>query len=149
MMKTAYFNIKTVFYVLLLPYLFSFSACDENKNPIPDVYVDIKINLSDNLYYDLQTVGGYVYITGGVNGIIIYRNSDDEFNAYERTCPYDPDCGRVTVAEGSFNAVDSLCCKSEFSLLLDGAVSQGPAQFPLKQYNCIYDRNAQILHIKN
>jgi len=149
MMKIRYINIKTWFSFVLLLNLFLFSSCDENKNPIPTVYVDIYIDLNDPLYYDLQSVGGYVYITGGVNGILIYRSSADDFNAYERTCPYDPDCGIVSVDEASLNAVDSVCCKSEFSLLLDGAVSQGPSQFPLKAYSCFYDMNAQILHIKN
>ncbi len=149
MMKIGYYNIKTWFSFVLLLNLFLFSSCDENKNPIPTVYVDIYIDLNDPLYYDLQSVGSYVYITGGVNGILIYRSSADEFRAYERTCPYDPDCGIVSVDEASLNAVDSLCCKSEFSLLLDGAVSQGPSQFPLRAYTCIYDMNAQILHIKN
>ena len=149
MMKIGYINIKTCFSFVLLLNLFLFSSCDENKNPIPTVYVDIYIDLNDTQYYDLQSVGGYVYITGGVNGILIYRSSADEFRAYDRTCPYDPDIGRVIVNDARLNAVDSVGCKSEFSLLLDGAVSQGPSQFPLKAYTCIYDINAQILHIKN
>jgi len=149
MTKRSKLNIKTVIYFFLLSNIALFSSCDENKNPIPNVYVDIYIDLTDPLYYDLQSVGGYVYITGGVNGILIYRSSADEFKAYERTCPYDPDCGKVSVDEASLNAVDTLCCKSEFSLLLDGTVSQGPSEFPLKAYTCFYDQNAQILHIKN
>ncbi len=149
MTKRSNLNIKTVIYLILLSNIALFSSCDENTNPIPNVYVDIYIDLTDPLYYDLQSVGGYVYITGGVNGILIYRSSADEFSAYERTCPYDPDCGRVSVDEGNLVAVDTVCCKSEFSLLLDGAVSQGPSEFPLKSYVCVYDRNAQILHIKN
>lgn len=149
MIKSVYLNIKTRFSFVFLLSILLFTACDENKSSIPNVYVDITIDLTDSLYYDLQSVGAYVYITGGVNGILIYRSSSDDFNAYERTCPYDPDCGKVYVDEGGFNAVDTLCCKSEFSLLLDGAVSQGPSKFPLKMYTCIYDRNAQILHIKN
>ncbi|MCD6556294.1 MAG: hypothetical protein J7K64_03790 [Bacteroidales bacterium] len=149
MMKIGYINIKTWFSFVLLLNLFLFSSCEENKNPIPTVYVDIYIDLNDPLYYDLQSVGSYVYITGGVNGILIYRSSADEFRAYDRTCPYDPDIGRVVVDDANLNAVDSVGCKSEFSLLLDGAVSQGPSQFPLKAYTCIYDMNAQMLHIKN
>ena len=143
------FNIKTLISFILVSTILFFYSCDENNNPIPNVYVDIYIDLTDPLYYDLQSVGGFVYITGGVNGILIYRTSADEFRAYDRTCPYDPDIGRIVVNDASLNAIDSVGCKSEFSLLLDGAVSQGPAQFPLKQYQCIYDRNNQILHIKN
>ena len=149
MIKRSNLNIKALIYIVLLSNIALFSSCDENKNPIPTVPVNFYIDLTNTDYYDLQSVGGYVYVTGGVNGILIYRSSADEFKAFERTCPYDPDCGRVTVDEGRFNAIDTLCCQSEFSLLLDGAVSQGPAQYPLKQYTCTYDQNAQILYIKN
>ena len=149
MIKRSNLNIKVLIYIILLSNIALFFSCDENKNPIPIVPVDFYIDLKLPDYYNLQSVGGYVYVTGGVNGILIYRSSADEFRAYERTCPYDPDCGRVSVDERNFVAVDTVCCKSEFSLLLDGAVSQGPAQYPLKQYTCIYDQNAQILHIKN
>ena len=150
-MKTSKIIIKTRNYTVLVLFLLIFSACDENKSPIPVVPVDIYLEgiNSDPQYYDLQNLGGYVYITGGVSGIIVYRSSADEFKAYERACPYDPDCGRITVDSGNLNAIDSLCCHSEFSLLLDGAVSQGPAQFPLRQYQRIYDPNNQVLHIKN
>jgi hypothetical protein len=124
-------------------------SCDKNKSQIPNVYVDIYIDLTDPLYSDLQVPGNFVYITGGVNGIILYRSSMDEFNAFERTCPYDPDCGKVTVDESSYTAIDTVCCGSEFTLLNDGMVTQGPSQFPLKSYYCSYDLNSNILHITN
>jgi hypothetical protein len=149
MMKLSIFNIKTLISFILVSSLLFFYSCDDNKSSIPVVPVDIYVDLTDPLYSDLQNVGGYVYITGGVNGILVYRSSMDDFKAFERTCPYDPDCGKVSVDESSFNAVDTVCCKSEFSLLLDGAVSQGPAQLPLKQYMCVYDNINLILHIKN
>ncbi|NPA67553.1 MAG: hypothetical protein GXO50_02980 [Chlorobi bacterium] len=144
-------SIKTFVFTVLLSNIVFFSSCDENTGSVPDVYVDIYLEYidSDPQYSDLRTTGGYIYITGGVSGIIVYRSSPEEFRAYDRACPYDPDCGRVTVDDANFYAVDTLCCGSKFSLLLDGAVSQGPAQFPLKQYNCIYDPNTQVLHIKN
>ncbi len=149
-MKTLKFIIKTPVFLFLVSFFLFFISCNESKNPIPVVPVDFYIHIdSDPSFYNLQTIGGYVYVTGGVSGILIYRSSTDEFKAYERACPYDPDCGKIYVDEGSLNAVDSTCCKSEFSLLLDGAVSKGPAQFPLRQYQCIYDQNNQILHIKN
>ena len=117
-MKKKQFVIKTVIFTLFLitvSYLFS---CDENQSKIPNVYVD----LTNPIYNDLSNIGGYVYVTGGVSGILVYHSSLDEYQAYERTCPYDPDCGKVYVDEINFNAVDSVCCGSEFSLLLNGTV---------------------------
>jgi nitrite reductase/ring-hydroxylating ferredoxin subunit len=147
-MKAVRFNFKSVLFPVLLSISFLLS-CDKNHSQIPNVYVDIYIDLTDPLYSDIQLPGKYVYVTGGVNGIIIYRSSSDEFNAFERTCPFDPDCGKVYVDEANYTAVDSVCCGSEFSLLIDGAVTQGPSLYPLKLYACTYDLNSNMLHITN
>ncbi len=149
MIKLSEFNLKTLFYAVLLLNMTLFLSCNEKKNPVPNVSVDFYVDLTDPLYYDLQITGGYVYVTGGVSGILVYCISADEYRAYDRACPYDIDCGRVTVKEDGFFAVDSVCCGSEFSLFFDGAAEKGPAQFPLKQYACIYDKNTRVLHIKN
>jgi hypothetical protein len=147
-MKPILFNLKSGLLTILLSISFILS-CDKNHSQIPNVYVDIYIDLTDPLYSDLQMPGNFVYVTGGVNGIIIYRSSSDEFNAFERTCPYDPDCGRVVVNEVNYTAVDSVCCGSEFSLLIEGTVTKGPSPYPLKLYACTYDLNSNILHITN
>ncbi len=148
-MKNKYISLKSKKIIVLFLFLISFFSCDENKSKIPNVYVEIYLDLTDPLYSSLTIPGNYLYVTGGVNGIIVYHTIDDEFRAYERTCPYDPECGKVFVDEYSFNAVDSICCKSEFSLLSEGVAVQGPAKNPLKQYKCIYNQNSRILSIKN
>ncbi len=140
--------IKTTGFLMVLWISLVFS-CDKNQSQIPNVYVDIYIDLTDPLYSDLQIPGNYVYITGGVNGIIVYRSSSDEFSAFERTCPYDPDCGKVFVDQANYTAVDTVCCGSTFSLLLDGTVTKGPSPYPLKKYQCSYDLNSNILRITN
>ncbi len=148
-MKFSIFNTKTIFFLFLVSISAFFSSCKNTQSPVPVVAVDIHIDLADPFFNDLKNLNGYVYITGGVNGIIIYRSAVDEFKAFERTCPYDPDCGKLIVSQDLFSAVDSVCCKSEFSLLLDGAVSKGPSQYPMVQYMCVYYKDANILHIKN
>jgi nitrite reductase/ring-hydroxylating ferredoxin subunit len=101
------------------------------------------------MYSELNIVGGWVYLTAEQpsRGIIVYRFSMDEFRAYERTCPYDPDhaAARVEVEATDVTAVDSLC-GSKF-LLTDGQPFKGPATLPLKQYQTYYDGNT--LHIYN
>ena len=149
MMKKQYFRLKTAIISVLLLSVLSFLACDENQSNIPTVFVDIYIDLNDPLYSKLTLPGSYEYITGGVNGILVYHTINDEYQAFERTCPYDPDCGKVYVDEDNFNAVDSDCCGSEFSLLLNGTVVQGPAVYPLKMYGAFFDINTNTLHIKN
>lgn len=149
MTNKKHFNIKTSTILLILGFAISFFSCDNNQSKIPIVHVDfiVDLNMPDN---SLLTIpGNYLYYTGGVNGILIYHYSTDEYQAYERTCPHDPDCGKVYVDEANFNAVDTVCCGSEFSLLLNGTVTQGPSLYPLKTYACFFDAGTNTLHIKN
>ena len=77
---------------LALTTLLFFSCRKKNEYPlIPNVYVNLYIDINSALYNDLNSVGGYIYLTGGNKGILVYRNSIDEFKAFERTCPFDPD----------------------------------------------------------
>jgi len=98
------------------------------------------------MYINLNHVGGYEYLTGGYNGIVVYRVSNETFVAFDRACPYDfkNNC-RIQVEPSSITSIDS-CCGSRF-LLTDGSPFQGPASVSLKQYKATYDGN--ILHITN
>ena len=137
--------------VTILLIIISFYSCDDTKSTIPTIYVDITIDLNDPLYNKLTIPGGYEYITGGYQGILIYHSAlDDNFIAFDRACPYDPDCGgKLYVNKTLFGTIDSTCCKSEFSLLTGGNVTTGPATYPMKQYRCFYNAEAKILQIKN
>jgi nitrite reductase/ring-hydroxylating ferredoxin subunit len=126
-----------------------FFSCGYEQPDIPAVPVDISLNLSDPQFYELKSAGNFVYITGGVSGIIVYRKSFDEFIAYERLCPHDPDCGRVFVDEDVFFAEDTVCCASQFSLDVDGAVVSGPSKFPLRMYQAVFYSNQNVLKIQN
>jgi len=55
----------------------------------------------------------------------------------------------VFVDDYNFLAIDTLCCDSEFSLMIDGAVSEGPSLLPLRNYTAIYNQNLQMLRITN
>ena len=114
-------------------------GCGENDNPIPRVYVNFYINVNDAYYSDLQIYGGHVYVTGGAQGIIIYRLNDWSFTAFDRACPYDWD------HEDSWlwvedNGIILKCerCGSQFSIL-DGNVITGPSVFRLRQYYTQFD----------
>jgi nitrite reductase/ring-hydroxylating ferredoxin subunit len=147
MQKVNLNKLKLIFSFLLISNLFL--TCKEQTDNIPQVYVDIQIDLNDPQYFQLRLVGSYVYVTGGYSGIILYRLSEDEFIAYDRACPYDYDCGKVYVDDYNFSAVDTDCCKSEYSLMLDGAVTKGPSVFPLRKYFVTYNQNVEMLRITN
>ncbi|MCF8297746.1 MAG: hypothetical protein K9J13_09410 [Saprospiraceae bacterium] len=140
--KLLLFSITISFTALLI-----FGCKKKEAYPlIPNVYVNLYIDINSALYSELQHDGGYMYFTGGNRGILVYRTID-EFKAYERTCPYDPDkdCARIEVDQSGLFAVDS-CCMSKF-LLLDGSVHSGPSTLPLKQYRTDFD--GDFLHIYN
>ena len=118
-----------------------FSGCndDEGNNNIPLVEVNIQINVNDPQFINLQTVGGWVEVSGGSRGIILYRLSGGEIKAYDRHCTFEPSntCAIVSVDATNITATD-LCCGSSF-LLNNGSVSKPPASQPLKEYNTTFD----------
>ncbi|MFO8088071.1 MAG: Rieske (2Fe-2S) protein [Bacteroidales bacterium] len=122
--------------------LFLFPHCDKSKqqNLIPNVHVNISLDINSTMYTGLNVVGGYEYITGGYRGIVVYRMAYDEFVAYDRACPYDHhenSDARVDVEDNGLTLIDSVCM-SRF-LLLDGSVVKGPAERPLKSYRTQLD----------
>lgn len=130
--------------MVMLFTLLSFHSCNENHQVVPNVYVDFTIMLTDPEFNALNVPGNSITVTGGVNGIIIYRISQDEFAAYDRTCTHNVDDScQVQVDETLLFAVDSMCCGSKF-LLLDGSVYEGEAIYPLKSYRTSFDGSTYL-----
>ena len=123
-------------------------GCKKDRDVVvPIVPVQIEINLNFPEYNALLITGGWAYITGGSEGLIVYRRGVNEFTALDRHCTYQVEnlC-RVTVDDSQVMARDTMCCQSAF-LLLDGSVVQGPAALGLKQYHTTF--NGTILRIFN
>lgn len=117
---------------------------------IPQVQVDITLFLGDPFLVNLQGVGGSVEIPGGSRGILLYRASIDQFNAYELHCPYahTDACGKVHPDQSGLFLVDDSCdtgagCGSRFNII-NGQVEAGPATYPLVQYNTNFDGQATL-----
>ena len=140
----------TIRFLLLSSFiLILFVSCSKNQNIVPYVYVDQYINISLPSYSSLNYIGGWTYITGGSRGIIIYRQSYDQFSAYDRHCTYNADnpCGKATV--DSTNTFVECSCDSSRYQLFDGLVIQGPATYSLKNYQTNFDVITNQLHIFN
>jgi nitrite reductase/ring-hydroxylating ferredoxin subunit len=120
---------------------------EQQHETIPNVAVDLYIDVNSTLYLQLNTVGGWLYLTGGYKGILVYRLSDYEFVAFDRTCPYDPyeNNSRLEMDAGNLIVVDTVC-DSKF-VIIDGTVFEGPSTLPMKQYRTDFD--GTILHIYN
>ncbi len=140
---------KIIYFSFLLSIILAvIPQCKKDvEDEIPYAYVNFYINLNSTQYIELNNIGSYAYLTGGVRGIIIYRRSVEEFKAFERNCPYQPynTCADIRVDPSGIMAVDS-CCGSQF-LLLDGSIIKGPATRLLKQYRTNFD--GTTLHVYN
>ncbi len=143
-------NRLLIFIVLILGYGCAKNSNNSNPEPIDNVPVSITVNLNLPSNFHLQNVGSFIFLTGGVKGIILVHHTDDNFYAFDRACSYQPNsvscsklevdsaflqfrCGQTT-AKGFIK-----CCESRF--FFDGSVSQSPARFPLKQYNITQSLN--------
>jgi len=127
----------------------AFASCKkESQQPvIPEVYVNFFINPNSTEYLELNHPGGFVAVTGGYRGIILYRIMDNEFLAYERTCPWDPweEGARVELDETGTIATCPVC-GSQY-IITDGSPFVGPSVYLLKQYHTTYDGN--LLYVYN
>ena len=148
------FNKISILVFVFVVALFSF--CKKKNNTVQDniAYQTVNITMypNDPLYFKLQAVGGWVYISGGVNGIIVYRktatNSPTDFVALERTSTSLPDDqnARVKVQADNFTLKDTIS-NSKWQIV-DGALISGPATQNLRSYNAIFDGN-NTLTIRN
>lgn len=136
--------------ILFVSILSFFISCkkDKENEPVPNTYVDIYININEPAYNNLNAVSGWIYITGGNRGIIVYRKSLTEFLAFDRTCTYNSSAANARVFVDIDNiTVKDTTCGSKF-IITDGSVLNTPASLPLKQYTTSFDGSAYV-HIYN
>ena len=129
------------FIVIFILTIISVSCKKDTTTKVPNIAVNISIPIGSYVYRNLTTIGGWVYVTGGYKGIIIYRKDNETFMSYDRACPYHPtdNCSLIKVESSGLIAVDS-CCGSRY-YLSDGSVLKGPATVPLKSYYTTFDGN--------
>lgn len=141
-------KMKRPIVISFLLFLILLTSCKKTDDQgIPNVYVNFQINPNSTEYLELNLIGGFVYVTGGVKGLIIYREDMENFMCYDRACPYDYDVNGsiITVDTSGLILVDTLC-GSKY-LITDGSVVNGPTSRSLKQYRTYF--NGEMLHIYN
>jgi nitrite reductase/ring-hydroxylating ferredoxin subunit len=111
-----------------------FSCSKEKESTVPNVPVNLRLDLDDPANFQLNSVGGSMTIIGGNRGIIVYRRGLNEYSAIERTCSYQSTdtCAYVSI-DSTISTVGCYCCGSRFQLL-DGAPIKGPANASLRLY---------------
>lgn len=126
------------------------TACKKNKNhPVPNIPFDMTIDINLPSYNALIGVGGWAYVVGGSRGIIVYRRSIEEFIAFDRHSPEDPDaaCAHPLYPEpDNFLTLKDSCSGAKFSLY-DGSPING-SEFGLRQYQTSYN-GSNLVRIYN
>jgi hypothetical protein len=132
----------------LLFFIFTLFSCENESNPIspiPDVQVREQVNLNSVEALPLKLRdGNFIYIRGGIKGIIVYRRSPDNFVALERKSPYqiEDSCGIVSVHSSQLYLVDS-CHSLTFDW--EGRPTGGPNKSVMKTYRVEYLNNFTLL----
>jgi nitrite reductase/ring-hydroxylating ferredoxin subunit len=109
-------------------------SCAKTGDVVPNVPVNFEATLTDPRLAALRAVNGAVIIDGyGVAGLILFREADGTYAAYDRCSSYQPQnkCA-VTLDNPSLTVTDP-CSGSKFSLI-DGTPVKAPATRSLKAY---------------
>jgi len=133
-------------------------ACNKQSNdrlPLPPI--DISINPNTTIYQEINIAGGWIYLNqndGALppsRGIIVYRVTEDQFVAFERTPPFKPDscCNAAkticTALIVDYPYVLDTCTNSKY-LILDGSPVSGPSHISLGMYATEYYGDLLYIH---
>ena len=142
-----------IFCIISMPVFISCEKQDPNPN-IPEVYINFTLDPNSIFYQELNTAGGWMYITSEPpsRGVIVHRITYDEFVAFDRIPPNDPNrcctdniCTKLIVNDFYPFAKDT--CTGTLYSLLDGSIFEGEGYYPMIRYNTVF--NGQILRVFN
>ena len=101
-------------------------------NYVP-TYIDTVINITDIKLMSLKTVG-YAYVRASGRGIILYKVSDTEYRAFDRSSSYKmAEVGCQLKVDASAFFMKDTCSGSRFDF--NGNVIKDPAICPLLLYS--------------
>jgi len=121
--------------------------CEKNR---AEIIPYVRVDIYKDIYADLGTLGPMqsMFLQGGYNGIVLFRDDENNYHAYDRTCTLWPDHNKAVIADTIFEGVLQCPeCKSRYLLINDGQVIDGPANYSLVKYHTVV--NYSMLHIYN
>jgi hypothetical protein len=98
--------------------MLTYFSCGKSGDVVPNVSVSFEADVNDPRLAALHSPGGAVIIPGyGVAGLILYREADMSYAAYDACSSYNPaaHCA-VTLDNNSLTCTDP-CSGSKFSLI--------------------------------
>ena len=134
------------FGVMLLLMVAISPSCENNRGQIIP-YVRVFVDL--DLYAELGSMGiGTTKIlpNEGYHGIVLYREDDLVFYAYDLTCTEYPEHDEAIVENKDFVGVfECPECGSTYVLVNGAYPNSGPAEFPLEEYRTAIQGNLLII----
>jgi hypothetical protein len=140
-------KLKFLFQLFILLVLFS---CTKNQEQIvPNVSFQLYLNLDLPQFTALSSINNaVVYSNTGYNhnGVILYRNSIDEFSAFDATCPQHIETKTAIVLDDKGSGGQGTCpyCKTVYYFYNYAYPSKG---YPLKRYNV--SKTGNTLYVYN
>ena len=142
------FSFTILFILMIMAQGAFFSSCESNRG---EIIPYVKVDLYLFLYADLADMGigtTKIFPAEGVNGIVLYRESDLVFYAYDLTCTLWPEHDAAVVEDPNFFGVYKCPeCSSTYLLMNGGEPNSGPASYPLVEYNTALQ--GDVLHVFN
>ncbi|MHC1702536.1 MAG: hypothetical protein AB9846_01390 [Tenuifilaceae bacterium] len=131
--------------LLVLP----FGCSDDQSQIVPYVRVGFYVNLDLPQFNSLTAVNNAViYAEAGYNrsGVIVYRYLQDEFFAFDATCPQHIEDITAVKLDGGGSAGTATCpkCGTVYYLSNYGYPAKG---YPLKRYNV--NKSGNMLYVSN
>ena len=133
----------------------SCNPSNQNTEKIPTGPVNLTIDLNLPSYMNLVNPGTFMYFEGGVKGVMVIHDYDDNWYAFERGCAFQPldACAKVWVDTmsiqihcGTPTATGfQTCCNSKYSF--NGFPLEGPTKGRLSRYQI--QKTANIISVYN
>lgn len=124
-------DIITMRNLLLLFFFLIFFSCERNETNdiLPNVPVNIMLNLNLPQYQDLLIPNGWTEVNGGVKGILIQNIGvgNPPYKAFDRACPTN-DCASAMTFDGSLK-MKCPCDSSEYSIIDGSPQTSGYSNF--------------------
>ena len=122
-------------FCLLAVIFLSFLSCGKSGDLVPSAAVNFQADVDDPRLAALKSPGGAIIIKGyGVAGLIIYREPDLTYAAYDACSSYNPAARCAVKLDNNSLTCTDPCSGSKFSLI-DGTPVKAPATRSLRQYS--------------
>lgn len=125
------------------------SCVDKQEQIVPNVSFQLYLNLDLPQFTALNSINNAViYSNAGYNhnGVILYRNSLEEFSAFDATCPQHIETKTPIVLDDNGSGGQGTCpyCKTVYYFYNYAYPSKG---YPLKRYNV--SKTGNTLYVYN